>query len=210
MTRAVLHAVLRATPGQEPERPGAARVASQRAAARAACLASARANGLALDALPQDDEGVPQAADGWRWSISHARGFVAGVVHRGAVGIDVEGVKQRRSELVAAAVGRDELELLGGFRWRTFTRLWSAKEAVLKKTLVGLAGLSRCRLVAAPSERALVLGFQGRAHLVHQRYRLGHWASLCADPAPGAHEDAEVAWDWREVAPVEGPAEDRR
>ena len=184
--------VLRQTPGQDDHLPAAVRVANQRIAARRVCLKSARRLGLSLHDLPQDEKGVPQPVDGWYWSISHTRGVVGGIVYPSPVGIDVEKVQRRRKGVVQAAMSPAELDLLGGMRWSNFTRIWSAKEAVLKKAGCGLAELSKCLLVAVPSPRSLVLSHRDRFHYVFQCFEKGHYVSVCADGA----DRAEISWDW--------------
>lgn len=196
--RPVLCPVLRATPGQDPSLPTALRVRSQRISAREACLTSARRLGLTLESLPQAEDGRPLPVDGWHWSVSHTRGFVCGVVFPAPVGVDVERVQQRRQDTVQEATSRTELELVGGFRWESFTRLWSAKEAVLKMAGCGLTELSQCRVVAAPSPRALVLHHRGTHHYVYQRLHRAHWASICAEGA----DEAEIRWEWSGDEPV--------
>jgi 4'-phosphopantetheinyl transferase len=188
--------VMRATPGQASHLPSAVRVANQRRAARAACRDSAQRLGLRLSTLPVNDDGAPVPVDGWYWSVSHTKGVVCGVVYPAPVGIDVERVQRRRQEIVAATATRAEFDLLGGFRWHNFTRIWSAKEAVLKKAGCGLRELSRCVLVAAPSSRALVLHHRDAMHFVHQCFQRGHFVSIAADVA----EKSEVRWDWDKEA----------
>jgi 4'-phosphopantetheinyl transferase len=197
--RPILCPVVRATPGQAQGLPAELRVQNQRLAAREACLESAKRLGLTLAELPQEPGGRPLPVDGWHWSVSHSRGFSCGIVFPAPIGIDVEPVKQRRQDTVRAATNRSELELVGGFRWQNFTRIWSAKEAVLKKAGCGLTELSRCRVVAAPSSRALVLHHRDTHHFVFQRFRRGHWVSVSAD---GAGE-AEIRWAWSEEAPAD-------
>jgi len=186
--------VVRTTPGQGSHLPAAVRVSNQRRAARAACLDSAQRLGLKLSELRQDSSGVPRPVNGWHWSIAHTRGIVCGVVYPAPVGIDVERVQRRRQEIVRATATREEYEVAGGFAWHNFTRLWSAKEAVLKKAGCGLAELSRCLLVAAPSRRGLVLHHRGDLHFVHQSFHRGHFVSISADVA----DDAEIRWVWRD------------
>jgi phosphopantetheinyl transferase len=183
--------VVRTTPGQDKNIPSDVRVANQRQAARRVCLQSARRLGLSFSELPQDEEGVPQPVDGWHWSISHTRGLVGGIVYPSPVGIDVERVQRRRKELVRAAMSPAELDLLGGLRWSHFTRIWSAKEAVLKKAGCGIAELSRCLLVAVPTPTAMVLSHRDRMHYVFQCFEKEHFVSVCADGA----DDAEMHWD---------------
>lgn len=184
--------VMRTTPGQASHLPSAVRVSNQRRAARAACRDSAQRLGLRLGALRQDDSGAPVPVDGWHWSLSHTKGLVSGIVYPAPVGIDVERVQVRRQEVVNLTATRAEFDVLGGFRWRNFTRIWSAKEAVLKKAGCGLAELSRCVVVMAPSPRALVLHHRDALHYVYQSFRRGHFVSITADVA----DEAEIRWDW--------------
>jgi len=185
---------MRPTPGQGQHLPSAVRVSNQRRAAREACRSSAQRLGLRLAKFPMDASGAPQPVDGWHWSVSHTKGMVCGIVYPAPVGIDVERVQRRRSEIVAATASQVEFDVLGGFRWHNFTRIWSAKEAVLKKAGCGLTELSRCVLVAAPSARALVLHHRDAMHFVHQCFQHGHFVSIAADIA----DDAEIRWEWDE------------
>ncbi|MEO2093910.1 MAG: 4'-phosphopantetheinyl transferase superfamily protein [bacterium] len=195
--RPLLCPVVRPTPGQDRSLPIKLRIENQRLAAREACLASAKRLGLALAELPQAKSGAPLPIDGWHWSISHTTGFSCGVVYPGPVGIDVEPVKQRRQDTIQTACDRAEFDLVGGFSWSNFTRIWTAKEAVLKQAGCGLSELSGCRIVAAPTQRAMIVHHR-EAHLfVFQRYKFGHWASISAS-STGA---AEVRWDWSEQEP---------
>lgn len=186
--------VVRNAPGQGSHLPAAVRVSNQRRAARAACLDSAGRLGLKISELHQDSSGVPLPIKGWHWSISHTRGMVCGVIYPAPIGIDVERVQRRRQEIVAATATRAEYDVAGGFRWHTFTRIWSAKEAVLKKAGCGLAELSKSVLVAAPSPRAMVIHHRDALHFVHQRFHRGHYVSISADIA----DDAEIRWDWED------------
>lgn len=194
MNATPLRPIIRSTPGQGRHLPPAVRVSYQQRAARDACRECARSFRIEIDELPRDADGAPLPVDGWYWSISHTSQWVAAILYPYPVGIDVERVHHRRQELVRAATSHDELELLGGFRWQNFARIWSAKEAVLKKALCGLSELSQCRLMAVPGPLGLVLHHRGRPHFVHQIYRRGHYASLCAEEA----DCAEIRWDWQD------------
>ncbi|MFT7668789.1 MAG: 4'-phosphopantetheinyl transferase [Planctomycetota bacterium] len=191
--------VMRATPGQGSHLPAAMRVSNQRRAAREACMDSAERLGLRLDELRQNEDGVPQPQKGWYWSVSHTKGVVCGVVYPAPIGIDVERVQQRRQEIVSATASRAEYDVAGGFRWHNFTRIWSAKEAVLKKAGCGLRELSKCVVVTMPSDRAMVIHHRDSLHYVHQSYQKGHYVSITADIA----DDAEIRWQWKDNATEE-------
>jgi hypothetical protein len=172
---------------------GRARIAAQSALARRALETSAAKSGAVLGALEKDCEDAPLPSHGWHWSLSHADGIAAGVVCRARIGLDVEAVRPRRPDVVARATSREELELLGGFSWHAFFRIWTAKEAVLKKAGVGLLELSQCRLVAAPGLQSqagpLIVHHRERDHVVHQRTHVDHVAAVTHDGP-----ELEITW----------------
>ncbi len=130
---AQLLVVVRRTPGQEPERPARERVAAQRSSARKALDEAAAKVGLAVEHWPQEEDGGrPLPVDGWHWSISHDSTLVAAALDRCPVGVDLEQVAQRRAALKDRVADEAERELLAPFDALNFTRLWTAKEAVLK------------------------------------------------------------------------------
>jgi phosphopantetheinyl transferase len=124
---------------------GKERVEAQRAAARGARAEAARLAGAGDVRFEQADDGKPLPAGPWHWSLSHGGDLVAAVVHTAPVGVDVERIADRRPEVVQRIVREHErafLPAVGGF-----TRAWTAKEAVLKATQLGLSGLGRVRIV---------------------------------------------------------------
>lgn len=176
-----LRPVVLAAPAPQRDLRGPERVAAQSAHARVALAQSAAASGARLGALEKGEHDAPLPNAGWHWSIAHAPVFSAGVVARAPVGIDVEAIVPRRQDIVRRVASRAELDLLGGFRWETFFRIWTAKEAVLKKAGCGILELSRCTLIAAPSCELLVLTHRGREHPVHLLARSGHVAAIACD-----------------------------
>ena len=173
-----------------PRARGVERVRLQRERAYTALALSAARSGAELGPLAKDADDAPLASNGWSWSVSHASEAGAAIVAREPVGIDVEEVRERSSDLVAALAADDEWTRIGGFSWSAFARLWTAKEALLKKERVGLSALSRCRLVRAPARGRLVLAYDGREHVVALAEREGHVAAVCAG------EGDVVEWSW--------------
>jgi 4'-phosphopantetheinyl transferase len=167
---------------------GAERVAEQSRHARLALARAAERSGARLGNLEKGEHDAPLPTLGWHWSISHARAYSAGVVADVPVGIDVEAVTQRKPEIVPKVASRAELELLGGFRWETFFRIWTAKEAVLKKAGCGILELSRCTLVAAPTPDLSIVAHRGREHVVRSILRHRHVAAVACDA------DFELDW----------------
>jgi phosphopantetheinyl transferase len=193
--RTKLCPVILANPRSEPGMPevrGLARVQRQRQRALAALRCSERESGAELARLEKGAGDEPLPSNGWHWSISHTRAFSAGIVSRAPVGIDIESVVQRRLEVVTTVASPAERELFGAFGPREFIRVWTAKEAVLKKAGVGLAELSAARVISVPSETCLVVSHRGREHFAHQWERDGHVAAISSDD-PG---DLEVHWTW--------------
>lgn len=202
MTALRLHPMIRRTPGQDPSLPSAVRVANQRRSARELCHECAHVLGHPVRHLLRDEHGLPAPCDGWYWAVSHTRCFVAGIVAPFPVGLSVERVRHRTQELVRVCGGREEYEMLGGFRWQTFARLLSAKAAVLHKEGRPLADVSSCRVAAVPSDHGIVVHLDDRTHFVFQRFSGGHYASVCAE-LPG---DADLEWDWSDLPPHDTPA----
>ena len=92
-------------------------------------------------------------ADGWDFNVSHAGDYVAVVVGRGAVGIDVERVRAVRemTALVRRYFHSDEVkaweQLAEEEREQGFFIFWSAREAAMKCCGLGLAkGLAVTRV----------------------------------------------------------------
>lgn len=154
-------------------------LASRRA--REVLFDSARRVGAELGLLEKDARDAPLPSAGWHWSIAHAGGRVAGAVARHALGVDLEPLLVPREGLAAHALRPEERALLGD-DVLGFVRGWTAKEAVLKKLGVGLAELSRCRIVAVPTADEIELEHDGRPHRVHQ-HRLAD--AVCAVSVDG-------------------------
>ncbi|HRV80117.1 MAG: 4'-phosphopantetheinyl transferase superfamily protein [Planctomycetes bacterium] len=124
--------------------------------------------------------GNPLPEAGWYVSKSHCSDHVAAALARVPVGIDVEPIRLARVATWERVMDAAEARLLGPVDALAFTRLWTAKEAVLKAHEVGIAGLSKCRLVQVLSPSCLELRYQDRRHRVHQQFVAQHVVSLCA------------------------------
>ena len=102
-----------------------------------------------------DGEGKPRVsnADGWDFNLSHAGDYVAVVVGRGRVGIDLEQHREVRemSSIVERYFHPDEArawrQAEESQRAEAFFLFWSAREAAMKCAGLGLAkGLSLTRV----------------------------------------------------------------
>jgi phosphopantetheinyl transferase len=188
--------VVRALPEAERALRGKERVEAQRAAARAARAEAAGLVGAGDVRFEQADDGKPLPAGRWHWSVSHGGDLVAAVVHTAPVGVDVESIADRRPEVIARIVHEHERTHLPSMG--AFTRAWTAKEAVLKATQLGLSGLGRCRIVgsapvgsadarahstgadARPFDELLVVELDGRHWHVLQLELQGHVLAVTA------------------------------
>jgi len=139
--------------------------------AREALKLSAEKSQVKLGELLKDEKGVPCPVAGIYWSLSHKPRYVAAVVSKNRVGIDIEEIKPRTTSLFAHVASDEEWELKGR-SWDTLFRYWTAKEAILKVIGIGLGGLKTCRIISVPDETHITLDYKGQFFLVEQlRYK---------------------------------------
>lgn len=192
MTRAKLCPVILPMPVGATPPIGREHAVMQSRHARLALNHSALVSGAELGELAKNADDAPLPSNGWYWSISHTRTYAAGVVAKQPVGIDIERIEARGDDIAALVATESEIALLGGFDEHAFMRLWTAKEAVLKKAGVGLSGLSQCRLVAVLDERRMLVSHRNREHTVHQHVHDMHIAAVSADISG----DVDIEWTW--------------
>lgn len=148
----------------------ARRRASARALAEAARLAGAPA-AAAFERLP---DLPPRAPAGWYASLANTARLAAAVVAREPVGIDLEPLGRRRLEAARTLLRESgELERFGlpagasgEEQSRAVLWLWTAKEAVVKRAGVGIAGFPDARPLAIEPRRAR-FAFRGERLWVH-------------------------------------------
>lgn len=139
---------------------GQPKVAALRRDARKALSLSTRHSGYILGALEKDDNGAPMPSNGIYWSLSHKSAYVAAVVSRKAVGIDIEHIKPVSDGVRQRIADATEWGLAPEGGLKLFFRYWTAKEAVLKAVGVGLTGLDDCRVNQIVDEGRLVLSYE--------------------------------------------------
>lgn len=148
--------------------------------ARRALAQSCVRSGLRLDALPKTQAGAPLPVGGVYWSLSHKTDIAGGVAADRPIGLDLETLRPVRDALTRKIADDAEWQLIGGRDVEAFFRFWTAKEAVLKAVGVGIAGLSRCRVVEVPDHRRMILSFDGHRWPVEQVRFGGHVAAVTA------------------------------
>ncbi|CCK79354.1 4'-phosphopantetheinyl transferase family protein [Desulfobacula toluolica] len=144
--------------------------------------ASALKSTFLIDRFIKDDLGVPEPSNGCFWSVSHKPDFVAGVVSIEKIGIDVEQIKDVSEALFKKIVDPDEA---GCFRGQDkkiiFFRVFTAKEAVLKKTTDGLKGMSKVKIKKVHDDNNIILEYLNTNYLVENFYFDGYLASVTKD-----------------------------
>jgi 4'-phosphopantetheinyl transferase len=148
--------------------------------AREALKVSAEKSGVKLGNLLKDEKGAPCPINGNYWSISHKPEYVAAVVSKDKVGIDIEELKPRDELLFARVADEEEWELKDK-SWDTLFCYWTAKETVLKVIGIGIGGLKACRIISVPDESHIRLDYNGQIFLVEQLRYKNHIVSVLRD-----------------------------
>jgi 4'-phosphopantetheinyl transferase len=178
LTETTLYPVILPVPESEQERSGRDMVRFLSRHARTALRHSCQKSGLTLDTLPKDDKGGPLPVDGVYWSLSHKTEIVGGVASPQPVGLDLETVRPVRDALLSKVADETEWRLAGGKNERTFFRLWTAKEAVLKAVNKGMAGLSRCRVIEIMDDTRMILTYDTLIWPVAHKWFSDHVAAV--------------------------------
>ena len=170
--------------GHKPS--GEEKVAYLSRSAREALKLSAEKSGVRLGELLKDEKGAPCPVSGNYWSISHKPKYVAAVVSKDRIGIDIEEMKPRSESLFDYVASDEEWELKDK-SWDTFFRYWTAKEATLKVIGIGISGLKACRIISVPDESRIILDYQDRLFQMEQVRCKNHIISVLKD-------DNEIDW----------------
>ena len=157
---------------------GSEKVARLSRISREALKLSAVKWGVTLGELVKDENDVPCPFDGHYWSLTHKSKYVAAVLSRDIVGIDIEEIKPRSKSIFSLIASDEEWDRAQDRSLDTFFRFWTAKEATLKATGVGIGGLKACRVVSIPDEHHVVLDYRDHTFLVEQLYHKDHIVSV--------------------------------
>ena len=148
--------------------------------AREALRISAHKSGVRLDELVKDANGVPQPFDGTFWSVTHKTQYVAGVTAPTPTGIDVERIRSFSDGLFKKTASDREWALADMDKdpVMAFFRFWTAKEAVLKATGIGIKDLLKCRVSQILDDHHLQIHYDGQDWLVEHFFFNNHVASI--------------------------------
>jgi 4'-phosphopantetheinyl transferase len=157
---------------------GKEKVARLSRVSREALRLSAEKSGVVLGELLKDEDDVPCPFEGNYWSVSHKSKYVAAVLSKEKIGIDIEEIKPRSESIFSLVASDEEWELSEDRSSSTFFRYWTAKEATLKAVGAGIGGLRACKLVSIPDVNHIVLNYQDCFFIVGQLIYKNHIISV--------------------------------
>jgi len=133
-----------------------------------------------IDVGANGEPGVPNTD--WRLSIAHSEFIAAAVISKSAVGVDVEPIVTRRTDLYRYLLHPDEYALLeesGRSHNETQILLWSLKESVLKAKGLGfLLSPKRLRVALLDDEQSAVIRMESEIWHVLYDVVAGHFVSV--------------------------------
>ncbi len=135
--------------------------------ARHALRISGEYSGFYPEHINKDKEGKPKCCNGIYWSITHKTDCVAGIVSNSPIGIDIEKIKSVSEPLFEKICKPEEKCIFGQYdRDLIFFRCFTAKEAVLKLTGIGLRGLNDTRIVDTLGQSGLITEYKGNIYKI--------------------------------------------
>ncbi len=150
--------------------------------ARECAAASALKSNLAVKAFETDESGAPLPSNGVFWSLSHKPEIVAGVASTKEVGIDIEKLKPVSAAVFTRIVDETEAVYFPvRDRILVFFRVFTAKEAVLKKIGIGMRGLSKVKIHGVLDDTTLLVRYRDKNYPVEHFYFDGYLASVTKD-----------------------------
>jgi len=159
--------------------------------ARDCVKASAVKSKLDARGFEKDESGIPLPSNGIFWSLSHKPDYVAGVVSRQRVGIDIEQLKYISDPVFKRIVDPHEfLHFMNQDKMLVFFRVFTAKEAVLKNAGIGFKGLSKVKIHTVVDNYHLIVHYLDQKYQVENFYFDGYIASVTKD-------NVGIEWNFR-------------
>lgn len=147
--------------------------------ARQSVKKSSSLSDLPVPEFDKNSQGAPLPSQGVYWSLSHKTAMVCGVVSTQEIGIDIEQIKPVSLPLFKKIVAIEEKKLFSNVdNEQIFFRVFTAKEAVLKKTGYGIKGLSGTKIKKVIDNTHTLVEYLDKQYLIEQYYMDGHIASI--------------------------------
>jgi 4'-phosphopantetheinyl transferase len=174
----IIYPVILAVPNQKQQLTGREKVSFLSRHARRALEISAQKRKIQLGDLEKNENGVPLPFNGNYWSVTHKTGYVAGVISRERIGIDLEKIRPFKEALYKKAASENEWELSDTDKIALFFRYWTSKESVLKASGTGIRDLLKCRITRIIDDKHLVVNYRENNWVVEHFFFNGHIASV--------------------------------
>ena len=174
----IIYPVILAVPNQKQHLKGREKVSFLSMHARRALEISAQKRQIRLGDLEKNEDGVPLPFNGNYWSVTHKAEYVAGVIARERIGIDLEKIRSVKEALYRKTASESEWGLSDTDKIALFFRYWTSKESVLKASGTGIRDLLKCRIVRIVDDRHLVVDYREHNWVVEHFFFNGHIASV--------------------------------
>jgi 4'-phosphopantetheinyl transferase len=180
-----LYPVINRVPERIKKLERGAKVAALSQFARQSAKESSLKAALDIKVFKKDNSGIPKPSNNIYWSVTHKLDFVAGVVSKKKVGIDIECIRSKKNvsdALFKRVVDPDEQLVFTNYdNNTTFFRAFTAKEAVLKQTTDGIKGLSKTKIINIIDDNELIVYYQNKNYIVENFYFDNYLAAVTKD-----------------------------
>ncbi len=164
---------------------GKAKVSALSRFARKSAKVSSLKSKLEIEIFKKDKYGVPEPLNDIYWSVTHKLDFVAGIVSKKNIGIDIEFIKNNKDisdNLFKRIISSDEQLIFKNYDKNiSFFRAFTAKEAVLKQTGDGIKGLSKTKIKTIIDDNNLIVEYLNKKYLVENFYFDNYLAAVTKD-----------------------------
>jgi len=174
----IIYPIILVVPDKKQQLTGREKVSFLSRHARKALEMSAQKSRIQLGDLKKDENGVPLPFNGNYWSVTHKTGYVAGVIAREKIGIDLEKIRPVKEALHRKTAHDDEWALSDTDKTVLFFRYWTSKESVLKASGTGIRDLLKCRIERLIDDNHLVVNYREQNWVVEHFCFNGHIASV--------------------------------